>query len=87
MKLELKGEKKQNHLCHRRPEGERFKKGFAMSKTKCTPFKALAVKWHKWFANKERKIQGLNASRITFSKTSLGMLILISMWSFLGFLY
>jgi len=24
--------------------GERFKKGFAMSKTKCTPFKALPVK-------------------------------------------
>jgi len=58
MKLELKGEKKQNQLCHRRPEGERFKKGFAMSKTKCTPFKALAVKWHKWFANKTKKNSG-----------------------------
>ena len=27
------------------PKGERFKKGFAMNKTKWTPFKSLAVKW------------------------------------------
>jgi len=73
MKLELKREKKQNQLCHRRPEGERFKKGFAMSKTKCTPFKALAVKWHKWFANKKKeKFRGLMRPELLFPRHLLG---------------
>ena len=32
--------------------GERFKKGFAMSKTKCTPFKAFPVKWTTFYKYK-----------------------------------
>ena len=36
------------------PKGKDLKRGFAMSKAKRTPFKSLAVKWHKLITKKIR---------------------------------